>query len=180
MQENKLKDYILNIKKLIPEEQCDAVLEYSVKLNKWQKGTWYNYGNDKSEDNTHDTCIADRSFMKYVENWRQIYLDETGIRVPCGRYNVPVLNRYSPGEYMESHCDHIHSIFDGKQKGIPVMTTLGIVNDNFKGGDFVFWEDYKIDLEKGDVLVFPSLFLYPHRVDKITFGVRYSWISWWF
>ena len=36
----------------------------------------------------------------------------------------------------------------------------------------------KIDTKKGDLLIFPSNFLYPHKITPITKGVRYSYVSW--
>jgi predicted 2-oxoglutarate/Fe(II)-dependent dioxygenase YbiX len=69
-------------------------------------------------------------------------------------------------------------MFDGQKKGIPVLTVIGLFNDNFKGGEFVLFDDEIIPMEKGDILVFPSIFLYPHTVQKVTEGVRYSGSSW--
>ena len=39
-------------------------------------------------------------------------------------------------------------------------------------------KDKKINLLKGDLLIFPSIFLYPHKVEPIKKGTRYSFISW--
>ena len=39
---------------------------------------------------------------------------------------------------MAEHCDHIHSIFEGERKGIPVMTALGSLNDDYMGGEFLY------------------------------------------
>jgi len=36
----------------------------------------------------------------------------------------------------------------------------------------------KIKLLKGDLLIFPSIFLYPHKVEPVKKGTRYSFISW--
>jgi predicted 2-oxoglutarate/Fe(II)-dependent dioxygenase YbiX len=79
---------------------------------------------------------------------------------------------------MKLHCDHIHSLFDGERKGVPVLTILGVLNDDYEGGDLVLWEDTYMRPKKGSVLVFPSNFLYPHKVDTITKGTRYSFVSW--
>ena len=38
--------------------------------------------------------------------------------------------------------------------------------------------DTPVEIGKGDLLIFPSNFLYPHRVDPVTKGVRYSYVSW--
>ena len=36
----------------------------------------------------------------------------------------------------------------------------------------------KINLNQGDILIFPSVFLYPHKVEPVTKGARYSFVSW--
>ena len=79
---------------------------------------------------------------------------------------------------MNLHCDHIPTIFDGQRKGIPTLSLLGSLNDNYEGGDLILFDDFKIELEKGDLIIFPSNFLYPHRVEPVLSGVRYSYISW--
>ena len=79
---------------------------------------------------------------------------------------------------MDHHCDHIQTLFDGKNKGVPILSCLGLLNDNYEGGEFFILDDFKIDLKKGDLLIFPSNFLYPHRVLPVTSGIRYSYISW--
>ena len=53
-----------------------------------------------------------------------------------------------------------------------------ILNDDFEGGDFLMFDGKKLKLTTGDVIVFPSNFLYPHAVTTITKGTRYSCVSW--
>jgi predicted 2-oxoglutarate/Fe(II)-dependent dioxygenase YbiX len=79
---------------------------------------------------------------------------------------------------MSNHCDHITDIFNGTIKGIPTLTVIGLLNNNFTGGEFVMFEDKIYELDAGDIIVFPSIFLYPHRVNPITSGTRYSVVSW--
>ena len=76
------------------------------------------------------------------------------------------------------HCDHIRDMFDGERKGIPIVTILGILNDNYKGGNFILFDNYDVNLREGDVLIFPSVFMYPHKVKPVTEGIRYSFVSW--
>jgi predicted 2-oxoglutarate/Fe(II)-dependent dioxygenase YbiX len=40
------------------------------------------------------------------------------------------------------------------------------------------FDDYEIKFKQGDVIIFPSLFLYPHKVEPVKKGTRYSYISW--
>ena len=77
---------------------------------------------------------------------------------------------------MAEHCDHISSLFDGK--GIPMLSIVGQLNEDFEGGEFVMFGDKTIEFETGDLIVFPSNFMYPHRVDPVKKGARYSYVSW--
>ena len=69
-------------------------------------------------------------------------------------------------------------MFDGQIKGIPTLSIVGCLNDNYDGGDFIMWEKEKINLKQGSVLIFPSNFMFPHRVNSIKKGTRYSFVSW--
>jgi predicted 2-oxoglutarate/Fe(II)-dependent dioxygenase YbiX len=94
------------------------------------------------------------------------------------RFSHPNLNRYDIGTKMSLHQDHIYSLFNGTIKGIPILSIVGLLNNEFEGGEFVLWGDEIIRLEAGDILVFPSLFAYPHHVNTVTKGSRYSFVSW--
>jgi predicted 2-oxoglutarate/Fe(II)-dependent dioxygenase YbiX len=87
-------------------------------------------------------------------------------------------NRYKVGTNMKMHHDHIHTIFDGERKGIPILSMVALLNDDFEGGDFVMFEGKKVKLSAGDIIVFPSNFLYSHGVTTVTKGTRYSCVSW--
>ena len=92
------------------------------------------------------------------------------------------LNRYSEGTLMRPHYDHIQSLFDGEKRGIPVLSIIGALNDctDYEGGAFKFWKDFEIKMNKGDILIFPSCYLYPHQVEEVTKGERYTFVSWGF
>ena len=87
------------------------------------------------------------------------------------------LNKYDKNTNMTLHVDNIHDIFDGNEKGVPVLSVVGLLNDDFKGGEFYLCHK-KIKLKQGDVLIFPSNFMYPHEVKSIIKGTRYSFITW--
>ena len=79
---------------------------------------------------------------------------------------------------MAKHCDHIHDMFDGQMKGIPTLSIVGILNDDYEGGEFIMFDDYHVELPKGAIMVFPSNFLYPHKVEPVTKGTRHTFVSW--
>jgi predicted 2-oxoglutarate/Fe(II)-dependent dioxygenase YbiX len=87
------------------------------------------------------------------------------------------LNRYDKNTSMSLHVDNIHDIFDGQEKGVPILSIIGLLNDNYEGGDFYLC-NRKVDLKQGDIFIFPSNFIYPHEVKKIVKGTRYSFITW--
>ena len=48
-----------------------------------------------------------------------------------------------------------------------------------KIGEFAFFNrELKYKLNQGDVIMFPSTFMYPHEIMPITKGTRYSIITW--
>ncbi len=81
------------------------------------------------------------------------------------------------GTMMREHYDHIHSIFDGKMKGVPLVSIVANLNDDYEGSEF-YCRGEKIELKTGDILLFPSNFMYPHEVRETTKGTRYSFVSW--
>ena len=87
-------------------------------------------------------------------------------------------NKYVEGESIQPHHDHIHDMFDGNIRGIPITSLIGVLNDDYEGGNLLFWNEYQLDLKKGDVVAFPSVFLFPHEVTTVTSGIRYSWVTW--
>jgi predicted 2-oxoglutarate/Fe(II)-dependent dioxygenase YbiX len=79
---------------------------------------------------------------------------------------------------MKEHCDHIKDMFDGERRGIPILSVIAGLNNTYTGGNLKMFggEDYSLNI--GDVIVFPSNFMYPHAAAPVTTGVRYSYVSW--
>lgn len=62
------------------------------------------------------------------------------------------------------------------------MSFSYILNDDFEGGDFEFHlannEVMKIKAEANSCIMFPSNFMFPHKVTEIKNGVRYVIVGW--
>jgi len=114
------------------------------------------------------------SIKKYiVEDLNKSYFDGWSGFTPIR------FNRYQETKLMALHCDHIQSMFDGERKGVPVLTVVGLLNDNYEGGKFLMFDEEKeIKLKMGDIMIFPSSFVFPHRVAPVTNGTRISFVSW--
>ena len=185
----KLEKYSLTAQSVVPAELCKAMIKDLNKSKKdWKQHTWHNrktndevnisgnkellnvyLENENSQKIMKITWNVIQGYIKNLNfNWFNTWEGHTQIR----------FNIYKKGLRMADHCDHIGSMFDGNRKGIPILSVLGVLNDNYEGGEFIMFNDMEIKLKQGDILVFPSNFLYPHRVEPVTKGTRYSFISW--
>ena len=96
--------------------------------------------------------------------------------VVCQRYTDFRVNRYGSGGYMSEHIDNIHHSH-GQQYGYPHLSVLLFLNEDYEGGEFVV-ADNEYKTEKGSAIIFPSNFMFPHKVNKIEYGTRWSVVSW--
>ena len=187
--DTKLKDLIHIEKGVIAPDLCDYIIE-DIETREWEKHSWYNLNGEFTSEDTKELYVQNITselelsllpVMNHVASsyvkkysYKQVYRTQTIMTM----YSPIRFNRYSDGQTMRQHHDHIHSLFDGVDKGIPVLSFILNFNDNYEGADLFFWKDTIIPLGKGDVVIFPSLFLFPHGVTEIKKGVRYSGVAW--
>lgn len=182
-----LNEYTLKLK--LDEEFCYKVLQEIKSFdNIWTAHEWYNSKEDYYYTQPEDpnNSFYDSNNVKILCDNIWVALEEYGKRYSpykkdyVVKYSHPRFNRYSVGQCMEVHVDHVKSLFEPDSKGnrgIPVMSVVGLLNDDFDGGEFLLrGEDMR--LEAGHIIVFPSCFLFHHEVKKVTKGTRYSFVSW--
>ena len=187
-----IEHYFHHKKNFLDEKFCENSID-ELDKNEWDKHNFESSGGvlTKPSGNNELEIIYDENFSFNVGEINNFIVQNlhSAILEYIESYNFdwfngwegysPIrFNRYSSGQTMKNHCDHIHSMFDGKRKGIPILSIIGILNDDYEGGELIMFEDKKIDTKKGDLLIFPSNFLYPHKVTPVTKGVRYSYVSW--
>ena len=183
---NKVEDYIF-IKNYLNDDQCQKLIRLC-KDKAWSPHQWYNNQSENSKEGDTDCQVTwtdiniedllvpvmEQSIRDYQEKFapkhktlKRFITKMTKIR----------LNKYKANKDMKVHIDHIHSIFDGNDKGIPILSLVGLFNDDFEGGEF-YVNNKQIEFNKGDIIIFPSNFMYPHEVKVITKGERYSYVAW--
>ena len=86
------------------------------------------------------------------------------------------LLKYSKGGKYDTHVDANKNM----NRKISIIINL---NENYEGGDLVFTDQKgniikKIKLGTGSVVFFPSNFMYPHSIEPIRKGIRYSIVAW--
>ena len=193
-----IENYVFVKQNFLDNEFCQNTIEKLNQLNVWKKHDWvsYNYNQEQQLDasfpqgeNEPDITSninikldfnefilqkISKVVIEYIDSLKFEWFNNNNVNALT---NLKFL-KYSPDQTMKVHCDHIHEIFDGTKKGIPVFTIIGLLNDDYEGGNFVMFDDKKINTKEGDLVIFPSLFLFPHEVKPITKGIRYSYISW--
>ena len=184
-----LKDLIHVEKGIITANLCDHIIQ-DIETREWRPHTWYSAVNDSF--GSEETMELDvQSITAELQQLLTPIMIQAGARYnqkysyPCERtqqimnkFSAIRFNRYGKGQIMRQHHDHIHSLFDGNEKGIPVLSFILNLNDDYEGADLFFWENYIVPLGKGDIIMFPSLFLFPHGVTEAKKGKRYSAVSW--
>jgi hypothetical protein len=185
-----IKDYIKIYDNFLDLDICkSSVEELESTATEWQMHAYYNVSKNQYEqfDKELSICYLNSEISKTINSkiWfaiEQYILNDfsymNGWFNSWSGYTQVRFNRYNPATQMKLHCDHIHSMFDGNRKGVPILSVLGALNDDYEGGDLIMWETDKIKLKAGSIMIFPSNFMYPHRVDEVTLGTRYSYVSW--
>lgn len=92
------------------------------------------------------------------------------------------LNRYTENALMDRHWDNIKTLFTGENRGTPILSLVGLVNQPEEGGEFVMTipdgDSSKFLVNEGEAVVFPSTFIYSHEVLPVKKGVRDSFVAW--
>lgn len=182
-----LEDYV-KIYRWLEPEFCEKIRE-ELKSATWKQHVFYNADGEyvtQSGNRELDVSWEEipskpeltqqvwQAVSKYIlEDFKNPYFNGwqgfTNIR----------FNRYQHDRLMALHCDHIHDMFDGQRKGIPTLTILGALNNDYEGGEFLMFDEEKeFKIKAGEIMIFPSVFLYPHRVAPVTKGVRDTFVSW--
>lgn len=79
--------------------------------------------------------------------------------------------KYYEGQYFVAHTDH-GLTYDC------TVSSVGYLNDDYTGGELKFnFLDLVVKPEKGDIVLFPSTFLYAHESIPVKTGVKYSTVT---
>ena len=186
-----ITDYIKVYENIIPEKLNEKLIKFAKRKDVWQKHLFVDYAGSvtQAEEDCdvsyiygfdpvleQETC---QIVAKGIENYYS-YFDNfiQGVKYKFNGFTPLRLNRYDKNHLMKRHVDHISSMFDGTRRGIPTLSVVGVLNDNYKGGEFLFFNGYEVKIPAASILIFPSVFIYQHMVNYVTKGTRYSFVSW--
>lgn len=79
--------------------------------------------------------------------------------------------KYGPGQHFQEHHDHGYSYNC-------VVSIVAFPNEDYEGGELYFrLQNIKVKARAGDLYIFPSNFMYPHRAMPVTSGTKYSMVT---
>lgn len=181
-----IADYIIVVKNALTYPLCDAILNEFKNSNEWQDTI---VGSGRVEKNVRNCETIGISFSSIIEKNKKVRLkldkytflsatkciQEYNNKFPHCKIEEDSgyeLLKYPEGCFYTQHVDSF--------KAVPRAVSCSfILNDDFEGGEFAFFDrELKYKLEKGDAIMFPSNFMYPHEIMPVTKGTRYSIITW--
>jgi predicted 2-oxoglutarate/Fe(II)-dependent dioxygenase YbiX len=127
-----------------------------------------------------DRHVSDRIYFRHISNIIFTYLSNYKAKFPndsSRKLNQIDLLKYKPEGKYDIHVDN-------DTLSHRTLSVIFNLNNEYEGGDLVFFhpvnnkEFKRFKLNTGSLVLFPSNFLFPHAIEPITKGVRYSLVSW--
>ena len=186
MQYNNLNNYIYIVKNALSLSLCDEILNEFKNSDEWIDTV---VGSGTIQKNIRNCETIGISFPSVIQKNSDVRhkldnaifdsvakcIKEYNTKFP--HCNIEEDSGYELLKYPEG-CFYIEHTDSFKARPRAVSCSF-ILNDDFEGGEFAFFnKELKYKLEKGDAIMFPSNFMYPHEVMPVTQGTRYSIITW--
>ena len=186
-----ISDHILHLPAFIDKNQCISVMNSLDNLERDDSAP-YTDGllNDDADtyfdpdikyiDNVRDRIFIDglKEYASKVRSFNWSYYDTKSFH--CSEM---IIRRYNEGsEFKYHHDDIIAEIFPHwflRRQNILTCNFYFSDAKDYEGGDLKFTcSDKKYHTSMGDIIIFPSNWMFYHEVQKITQGKRYSGTVW--
>lgn len=108
--------------------------------------------------------------------WQDVYDAQVGpVEEYTSRYKIKMnyweaMNfiKYNKGQYFTEHSDHGNSY-------VCTVSLVSYLNDNYEGGELYFNNlGITIKPKAGDMIIFPSSYLFSHTAFPVKNGIKYS------
>lgn len=124
--------------------------------------------------------VGGEDTQQLINLWQDVYnVQEQAVKDYSRKFNLNTLRyweafnfiKYGPGQHFQEHHDH----------GYSYNCTVSLVaypNDDYEGGELYFrLQNLSVKPNAGDLFVFPSNFMYPHRAMPVHSGTKYSIVT---
>jgi|Laugrespbdmm15sn_2_1035079.scaffolds.fasta_scaffold23930_2 predicted 2-oxoglutarate/Fe(II)-dependent dioxygenase YbiX len=180
-----IKDYIQITENNLPLETISSFIKFCKRLN-YEKGSLVRGDVDESvrKVKIHSLsrfsssltevhwcnllyAVIQKNIVSYNNKFKYFHVDKIT--------DISVLKYEDSGHY-DWHTDHCAAI-------PRTISVILLFNNDYKGGTLSFYDavkDEKIDIETkpGRMIMWPSNFIFPHKVNPVEQGIRYSVVSW--
>lgn len=152
----------------------EAMVGYQMKMPEYRDCVDFKY---KKTDIEHDNSPEAEILKSLADD--VTYRELQAVKDYTRRHNIGELRyweatnyvRYGVGQHFQEHHDHGYSYNC-------VVSMVGFPNDDYEGGELYFrLQNVKVKARAGDLYIFPSNFMYPHRAMPVTSGVKYSMVT---
>ena len=181
-----MKEWIGYYKDILTDELSNGIMNIK---DGWKPSTYANHKGNLGVEKSKERVVMDENYIKTDNvfwtslcNASKAVTDAYKKRHPYMYYYNPIsmtsfrVNRYGKGGFMSEHVDNIHHSH-GQKYGFPQTSLLYFLNDNYEGGEIII-ADTIYKPKKNSAIMFPSNFMFPHSVNRVLEGTRYSIIAW--
>jgi len=171
----KIENAIISYNKILSEKFCDKCIEYAEKVCVDRLSTLDNnkeyrrvFGRTLAQQTISDQIYFKKVYDEVFNFYQQYKI--VFPQVAATKLTQVDFLKYTPGGQYLFHTDDMNS----SPRALSIIMNL---NEDYEGSEFNC-RDTTIKLKTGDILMFPSNFMYPHEVTECTKGTRYSFVSW--
>jgi len=152
----------------------EAMVGYQMKMPEYRDCVDFKY---KKSDIIDDVTPSGLKLHELADD--TVYRQMQAVKDYTRRYNIGELRyweatnyvRYGEGQHFQEHHDHGYSYNC-------VVSVVTFPNDDYEGGELYFrLQNVTVKPKAGEMYVFPSNFMYPHRAMPVKSGVKYSMVT---
>lgn len=169
---NRLEDVVMD--KNNPYNYSEAMVGYGMKMPEYRDCLDLKFKKSDIESDNSEASIKLQSL------WEDVYFAKLqAVKDYTKRFNIGELRywealnfiKYGPGQHFQEHSDHGFSYNC-------VVSMVGYVNDDYDGGELSFrLQNLQVKPKAGDLFIFPSNYMYPHRAMPVSRGTKYSIVT---
>jgi hypothetical protein len=152
----------------------EAMVGYGMKMPEYRDCYDFKY---KKTDIMNDPSPASQ---KLQQLWQDLYDRKVAVVKDYARkFNIGELRyweamnfvKYGPGQHFQEHSDNGYSYNC-------VVSLVAYPNDNYSGGELEFrLQGLKVKPRAGDLFIFPSNYMYPHKSLPVESGTKHSIVT---
>jgi len=152
----------------------EAMVGYGMKMPEYRDCYDFKY---KKTDIQHDNSEASQ---KLQQLWQDLYDRKVAaVKDYARKFNIGELRyweamnfvKYGPGQHFQEHSDNGYSYNC-------VVSLVAYPNDDYLGGELEFrLQGLRVKPRAGDLFIFPSNYMYPHKSLPVESGTKHSIVT---